>query len=1382
MVNHRARGLLALVASASLLVSSTAVAAAVTQTSPSAGGGSVTMGAIPDQTLEIYPGLVDLSPTVIPLELDPADAEVTIRTTSSDKATVAFDDGDLVITPVAAGTMHVRVTASKTGLDEAVQDFAVNVDAYADTGEYDWSGYAKIGGGGYVTGSVFSQIEENVLYAKTDVGGAYRYDFERDYWVGLNDDATDHSAAFVADDPRGPGRGATSVISIMPDPVQPGRVYMAAGRSATNAAIYRSDDYGDTWARFPIATAVYESTNRSTGERLAIDPRNNDIVYFASQNAGLWKSVDAGETFTRITDSTDLAVNYRPTFVAIDPNSPVDDDGNSTRVIVGTIGTTTQNAPAASEANPLQHRPYASLFISQDGGDTFAEMAGQPTGRADRRYGGFVAEHFAFDTTGKMVVAYAEFSLSDLTQVGSNSNFAQDGRVFRFDLAAGTSENITPHNVFTREHPALTATDIDAGQVMQRGGIGGIAVDPRRPGVMVASSFHRHANYSEEVVWYTSNAGTSWTVIHSEVVGIKDYRGYGYIDKDNGWSATVHWAFNIQLNPYDSDMALFTTGNGFWMTKNLTAADEPLTAQNQVVWGFWNDGLEESVIWNLYSPSDTDDYVFSTFADWGSMSWARDTTISPRNALVNAESPANRVRYLDPPFDAQGNPRYDLDDEGNVQWYLKDGYYERWRNTQNLDYAGLQQNVMVLTPSGNYQNTNVSAGVISFDEGRTATPLAVPAGITGEGPSDMGNAGWIAISADAATVVWTVSDQAVANAYWTDVSDGPDAAAVGSHDTRPQGSAEVRQVVKHGDREAWTKVTFTDTTGNPVTTGNVKIFSDKVDPDVFYGLRSGALFVSTDAGRTFAQVALEGAGVPAVNWNTSGHSQGSNKVQIDPFNTRTLYLASNNATAGLVRITYDAVDETWVGTKVNQGAAEQFQQVGIGLGLGDNSVPALYAMGLISDNTGVEPLAPRYGMYRSLDGGTTWKRINDDAHQFGYLRALSGDSRLFGRVYLGTGGRGIRVGDIAWEIDHGSDDLVELWSLEVAAGGTGVAAGELLELTAHLTDPWGEATDVSAETVFTFTTEATVVDEATLDPTVSFTYVIRGVYPWSDGTNERTLTSAPVRVEVYRMDALVPIITGTAAVGEVLTAEVPAGWPVSYQWLRNGDPIDGATGDEYTVTEADAGSRIAVSAIVDRAGGAAKISPSVRIPLSVSFTDVPSSHSFYDDIMWLAQSGITGGYADGTFRPGRSVARDEMAAFLYRLVNDGEAAPACTARPFPDVPVTSGLCGEVAWMKTEGLTRGYSDGTYRPKSTVSRAEIAAFLYRLVNDGETAPACTTAPFTDVSVNNSFCGDISWLASTGITSGYSDGTFRPRTTMVRQHMAAFLHRAVEADVLG
>ena len=77
--------------------------------------------------------------------------------------------------------------------------------------------------------------------------------------------------------------------------------------------------------------------------------------------------------------------------------------------------------------------------------------------------------------------------------------------------------------------------------------------------------------------------------------------------------------------------------------------------------------------------------------------------------------------------------------------------------------------------------------------------------------------------------------------------------------------------------------------------------------------------------------------------------------------------------------------------------------IGFGKAAPGKTYPALYTVATIGGATGV---------YRSDDTGATWVRINDDRHQYGNAgEAITGDPRMYGRVYLGTNGRGIVYGD-----------------------------------------------------------------------------------------------------------------------------------------------------------------------------------------------------------------------------------------------------------------------------------------------------------------------------------------------------------------------------------
>jgi hypothetical protein len=178
------------------------------------------------------------------------------------------------------------------------------------------------------------------------------------------------------------------------------------------------------------------------------------------------------------------------------------------------------------------------------------------------------------------------------------------------------------------------------------------------------------------------------------------------------------------------------------------------------------------------------------------------------------------------------------------------------------------------------------------------------------------------------------------------------------------------------------------------------------------------------------------------------------------------------------------------------------------------------------------------------------------------------------------------------------------------------------------------------------------------------------------------------------------------------------------------------------------------------------------VELQQPFSDVPFTHTFFSDIGWAADNGIAGGFADGTYRPGAAVARQAMAAFLYRLAGEPAFDPPLEAT-FSDVPEASTFFAEIEWLAGEGIAGGFADGTFRPGQAVSRQAMAAFLYRF--EGEPAFTPPGVPsFSDVPATGTFFHEVEWLTDAGVAEGFADGTFRPAQPVTRQAMAAFLHR--------
>jgi hypothetical protein len=130
-----------------------------------------------------------------------------------------------------------------------------------------------------------------------------------------------------------------------------------------------------------------------------------------------------------------------------------------------------------------------------------------------------------------------------------------------------------------------------------------------------------------------------------------------------------------------------------------------------------------------------------------------------------------------------------------------------------------------------------------------------------------------------------------------------------------------------------------------------------------------------------------------------------------------------------------------------------------------------------------------------------------------------------------------------------------------------------------------------------------------------------------------------------------------------------------------------------------------------------------------------------------------------------------MSAFMYRLA--GSPAGSYPNAGFRDVPPGAPFDREISWMASTGITTGYTDGTFRPNGHVSREAMSAFMYRY----EDPPAGASYPnpgFRDVPTNHAFAEEIAWMASTGVTTGYSDDTFRPGAPVSRQAMSAFMQR--------
>lgn len=280
--------------------------------------------------------------------------------------------------------------------------------------DYSWNSVVTGAGGGFVPGIIFNQSEPNLIYARTDIGGAYRWNEADGSWIPLTD-----SVGWADWNKNG-------VDALATDPVDPDKVYMATGTYTNswdgNGQIMRSSDRGDTWQSTPLPFKVGGNMpGRSAGERLVIDPNKNSILFFGARSGnGLWKSVDSGVTWSKVNSFTNVG-----TYVQNPANEYQSD-------IVGlswiTFDKSTGSAGQATQTIYVGVADTAkSVFRSTDGGATWSALPGQPVG--------LLPHHGELSATGDLYITYSD---------GVGPYDGSKGEVWKWNTTSGIWTNISP--------------------------------------------------------------------------------------------------------------------------------------------------------------------------------------------------------------------------------------------------------------------------------------------------------------------------------------------------------------------------------------------------------------------------------------------------------------------------------------------------------------------------------------------------------------------------------------------------------------------------------------------------------------------------------------------------------------------------------------------------------------------------------------------------------------------------------------------------------------------------------------------------------------------------------------------------------------------------
>ncbi|MGA2328083.1 MAG: sialidase family protein [Bryobacteraceae bacterium] len=710
----------------------------------------------------------------------------------------------------------------------------------------------QIVGGGFVDGIVFHPTAKDVRYCRTDIGGAYRWNGQSRRWEPMLDWVSYEDFNLMG------------VESIAVDPSDANRVYLSCGTytdpDIPYGAVLRSNDRGKTFQRTSMPFKMGGNENgRGNGERMAVDPNDGNIVYLGTRLAGLWRSTDRGAKWSKVESFPDV-IELRPAnapwwvrpsgivFVVFDPRS-------------GSPGKASSTIYAGASRMGKDN-----LFRSTDGGKTWQPVPGHPTQ--------YRPNHAVLASDGALYVSYG-------TDPGPWR--MSNGGVWKLNTATGAWTEITP------DKPAP-----ESGKAF---GYAAVAVDAHNPQVVIASSFGRPGNAGGEDIFRSTDGGKTWKPVFGGG-GTFDFSLAPYVA-----ATPIHWLFDIEIDPANSDHAMFTTGYGGYETFNLTDMD----AGRPTRWSVMSTGIEETVALDLLSPP-KGAHLLTAVGDYGgAVHWDLD-------------QPAPEGSYDHPHF---GNTNGLACAENKPEIIVRVGRASNHRGGGNIGY--------------------------SLDGGKSWQPTAST-------PQPGSTLGHIAVSSDGATWVWTPEHSPVSF-------------------TRDRGA------------------TWAPSQGIPA---NTRVIADRVNPSKFYAIAlfDGELFVSTDGAATFAAQPLNlPDGLPKRGGNRGDDRGGQDRIYAAPGREGDLWLAAFN---GLYR-------STNTGTSfVRLGGVAEIHGFGFGKAAPGADYPALYLIGVVD---GVR------GIFRSDDTARNWVRINDDQHQWGLLLHITGDPKQYGRVYVGTHGRGTVYGD-----------------------------------------------------------------------------------------------------------------------------------------------------------------------------------------------------------------------------------------------------------------------------------------------------------------------------------------------------------------------------------